>query len=225
MKKYILTGGILMFLMTLSFGATSQTWTIHGIRVSRLDLGQDIANCYIVSSESREAYVIDPGGNARYILEYLKKERLKVLGYLVTHGHNDHIKGLPELVEEMPAPAGIHRDDVPLYTRRMGNSGPFDLFFEDEGEYGTGLLSFAVIHTPGHSPGSVCFFFKRAGLLFTGDTLFQNGTGRTDLDGGSATALESSLKKLAALPAESVVFPGHGGWTSIGALHPRARRF
>ncbi len=136
----------------------------------------------------------------------------------MTHGHNDHIKGLPELVHKMPAPAGIHSDDVPLYIKRMGNAGPFNLFFQDGKDYGSNTLSFTVIHTPGHSPGSVCLYFKRAGLLFTGDTLFKDGTGRTDLDGGNAIALHSSLKKLAALPPQTVVFPGHGDKTSIQTI-------
>jgi hydroxyacylglutathione hydrolase len=204
-----------MLLTVSSLGGTPQTWTIKDIHVARLDLGEDVANCYVVSAANRDAYVIDPGGNATYIIEHLKKEHLKVVGYLVTHGHNDHIQGLPQLVREMPASAGIHSDDIPLYTKRMGNAGPFDLFFQDGKSYGTNLLSFTVIHTPGHSPGGICLYFKRAGVLFTGDTLFEDGTGRTDLDGGDANALQSSLKKLAALPPQTVVFPGHGGKTSI----------
>jgi glyoxylase-like metal-dependent hydrolase (beta-lactamase superfamily II) len=97
----------------------------------------------------------------------------------------------------------------------MGDSGPFDLFLQDGKSYGTNVLSFAVIHTPGHSPGGVCLYFKQAGVLFTGDTLFEDGTGRTDLDGGEAAALQSSLKKLARLPQQTVVFPGHGGKTTL----------
>jgi hydroxyacylglutathione hydrolase len=193
------------------------TWHFKGIDVTRLLLGKNIANCYVVSSEkSKGAYVIDPGGNAEGILAFLKKEDLTVKGYLLTHGHNDHIKALPQLYKEMPAIAGIHAADVPLYKKRMGDDGPFDLFFEDEETYGDKPLLFQVIHTPGHSPGGVCFYFERAGVLFTGDTLFENGTGRTDLDGGSDQDLKASIKMLRKLPRKTVIFSGHGNKTTRG---------
>jgi len=174
-----------------------------------------VANCYVVNSPNRNAYVIDPGGNATEILAHLNKGHLKVLGYLVTHGHNDHIKGLPQLIQHLPASAGINTNDVPLYAKRMGDAGPFDLFLQDGRNYGTNTLSFTVIHTPGHSPGGVCLYFKQAGVLFTGDTLFEDGTGRTDLDGGEAAALQASLKKLTRLPQQTALFSGHGGKTTL----------
>ena len=193
--------------------APSRTWDIQNINVTCLYLGKNIANCYVVSSSNKDAYVIDPGGNAPAIIEYLKAHDLNVKGYLITHGHNDHIRALPQLHKERPASTGIHASDIPLYRKRKGNAGPFDLFFKNGQTYGTKDLPFTIIHSPGHSPGGVCFYFKQAGVLFTGDTLFKNGKGRTDLDGGSAVELQASLKKLAKLPPRTVVFPGHGAMT------------
>lgn len=218
MKTYLYVVMILTVLLTISFADTYQTWPIKDLRINRLDLGEGTANCYVVRSENREAFVIDPGGNAIKVEEFVKSEHLKVLGYLVTHGHNDHIRGLPQLIAQMPASAGIHSDDIPLYKKRMGNSGRFDLFFKDAEDYRNNALSFTIIHTPGHSPGSVCIYFKQAGVAFTGDTLFADGVGRTDLDGGNEIALRASLKKLSALPSQTVLFPGHGPETTIQQL-------
>lgn len=215
MKTFLLILVMLFALTGSSFGEVSQRWTINGITITRFDLGQDVANCYIVSSANGDAYVIDPGGKASEIRQYLKSNQLRVRGYLLTHGHPDHIKALPQLVANVPAPAGIHKKDIPLYSRIMGNSGPFDFFFNDGKHHGPQELSFTVIHTPGHTPGAVCLYFRKEGVLFTGDTLFEEGIGRTDLEGGNAAALRSSLKKLARLPRQTLLFPGHGSNTSL----------
>lgn len=204
------------FAIGVSADVVARKWEIQNITVACLDLGPDAANCYVISSHDQDAYVVDPGGNPARIIEYLKTEKLNIMGYLETHGHNDHIRGLVQMVQTMPASAGIHPLDVPLYNRRMGNDGPFDLFFEDGQNYGTNDLEFKVIHTPGHSPGGVCFYFERAGILFTGDTLFKSGVGRTDLDGGNSSQLRLSLKKLKKLPSETEVFPGHDDKTVLG---------
>jgi glyoxylase-like metal-dependent hydrolase (beta-lactamase superfamily II) len=213
MKK-ILFFNIAVLLASIVCAETpSQTWSIGNLNVTCLFLGDNVANCYVISTENRGAYVVDPGGNASEIIAYLKEKKLNVTGYLITHGHNDHIKGLPQMHKSMPASAGICALDLPLYIKRMGTPGPFDYFFQDGATYGTDDLQFTVIYTPGHSPGGVCFYFKKAGVLFSGDTLFKNGKGRTDLDGGSDIALQTSLKNLGKLPPQTVIFPGHGGKT------------
>ncbi len=209
MKKLLLVFTSILMVAGMSLAKSPN------LRVRCLELGKGTANCYVVSSGNKDAYVIDPGGNADEILKQLKKNKLKVVEYLITHGHNDHIRALPDLHKKNPAPAGIHSSDVPLYRKRMGDSGPFDSFFEDGKTYGTGDLKFTVLHTPGHSPGGVCFYFEEAGLLFTGDTLFANGgVGRTDLDGGSKKELNASLKKLSKLPPRTKIYPGHGESTT-----------
>lgn len=192
-----------------------RTWSFGNIEVTCLELGNDIANCYVVTSKQRDAYIIDPGGNASDIITYLKKHQLKVLGYLLTHAHNDHIGALEQLVREIPSHAGIHKLDRPLYLKRMGDNGPFDMVFEEGRSYGPDYFSFTVIHTPGHSPGSVSFHFNQADLLFTGDTLFKDGVGRTDFTGGSQEDLFSSLSKLKRLQPRTMIFPGHGDVTML----------
>jgi glyoxylase-like metal-dependent hydrolase (beta-lactamase superfamily II) len=206
----------LLLIITVAVLVSEVSWAKSpSLRVRCLDLGKGTANCYVVSSNDKNAYIIDPGGNAEEILKHLENNKLKVLGYLITHGHNDHIRALPDLHKKSPASSGIHSSDIPLYRKGMGTSGPFDLFFEDGKTYGTDDLKFTVIHSPGHSPGGVCFYFEEAGLLFTGDTLFAGGrVGRTDLDGGSNEELTASLKKLSRLPPLTKIFPGHGETTT-----------
>lgn len=185
------------------------------VSVTCLHLGEGVANCYVVQAEKKDAYIIDPGGNPDALLAYIKKHHLDIQGYLLTHAHNDHIRALPVMLKSLPARAGIHPDDMPLYRRRMGDSESFDLFFQENQTYGTGPLKFTIIHTPGHSPGGVCFYFEKSNILFTGDTLFKDGVGRTDLDGGRPDALQASLSSLATLPPQTIVFPGHGNRTVL----------
>lgn len=131
MKTGFLSFLVSVFLTNTVLAETiARTWEMQNIKVACLDLGPNIANCYVVSSPDRDAYVIDPGGNASGIVAYLKANQLNVLGYLITHGHNDHIKGLPQAKQIVSAPAGIHSLDVPLYRKRMGNDGPFSFFLE-----------------------------------------------------------------------------------------------
>lgn len=198
-------------------GVKEKTWGLGSIQVACLDLGRYVANCYVVSSSNKAAYVIDPGGHPDEVQGYLDRKGLKVSGYLITHAHTDHIRALSYLREALPAPAGIHVSDLPLFKKRVSDPGPaFELFLNEGKTYGAGDLEFSVIHTPGHSPGSICLHFKKGGVLFSGDTLFLSGIGRTDLEGGSDTQIERSLRKLSKLPADTRVFPGHGDSTSVG---------
>lgn len=211
---------IFVIALTISVNAWGEasytTRNINNLDIACLSLGKNTANCYVVSTKDNQAVVIDPGGNPEAIRGYITMKGLKVMYILVTHGHQDHIKGLPGLVKFIEAPVGIESSDRRLYEKRMGDQGPFTMFFFDGSGYGFGELAYTVVHSPGHSPGSVCFYFENAGVLFSGDTLFNRGVGRTDFDGGSASDLQSSLKKLGKLPPNTQVFPGHGGSTTIG---------
>jgi hydroxyacylglutathione hydrolase len=182
-------------------------------------VGSLSTNCYIVATDQKNAFVIDPGDDADRILAVIKKHGLSARFIVDTHGHYDHIRAnaalrLPVYAYETEAEmisdpkknlsASIFGSFEPVSVERRLKSG--DSVALDE-------LTFRVIHTPGHTMGSLCLFGH--GVLFSGDTLFKNGIGRTDFPGASADAMERSLKELARLEPETIVYPGHGPRTTI----------
>jgi hydroxyacylglutathione hydrolase len=192
-----------------------------------LPIGPFEANCIFVSDENGQTLVTDPGDNAKKLDELLGRERLTVAAYLITHGHADHVSALYDLWKRRPAPVLIHPGDaewtftpvnelLPHYPATNRPDGPFPAV-TDGAVFSFGQLTFQVIATPGHSPGCVCYYFEKDGLLLSGDTLFQDSVGRTDLPGGSSRTLAESLLKLARLPSSVKVVPGHGDATTIGA--------
>ncbi|MBE0466375.1 MAG: MBL fold metallo-hydrolase [Candidatus Desulforudis sp.] len=178
-------------------------------------------NCYLLGcEETREALVIDPGAEAGRIQEALGKHELKLTKVVLTHAHADHIGACGELKEATGAKILVHRDDAPLLADPHQNLtaylGPGEIFppadvLLSEGdtvEFGAGLR-FSVLHTPGHTRGSICLLGDN--LLFSGDTLFAGSVGRTDFPGGSFRELVISLRKrLLPLPDATKVYPGHG---------------
>ena len=185
-------------------------------------VGEMQANAYIVFDPAREdALVIDPGAEPEAIRLALQGRRLA--GILLTHGHVDHI-GAAGALRGKDAPVYIHEKDAAMLTNPNlslavltgdeGYQGEPDFCLE-EGEAEVAGLAFTVLHTPGHTRGSVCYLFNQ--ILFTGDTLFHRGIGRTDFPGGDRAAMETSLARLAALDPELRVCPGHGPETIIGA--------
>jgi hydroxyacylglutathione hydrolase len=196
----------------------------HFLMVGQLDTG-----CYILGDEeTREAVVIDPGGDAAEILRLLKADRLKVVAIINTHGHFDHTLANAELKRRTGAPVCVHTADAPLLTtpgfaRAFGfaDAEPVepDRLLEEGDEIAFGPHRLTVIHTPGHSAGSIALLLDEGGrkVLFVGDTLFYNGVGRTDLPGGSAEALLDSVRrKLFPLGDDALVYPGHGPDTTLG---------
>lgn len=190
--------------------------------------GPFATNCYILGSESsREGMIIDPGDEAREILKSVEDLGLDIKVIVLTHGHLDHIGALKEVAEATGAEVAIHRSDAePLQGQYHSLGAMFGLAYPvpspperllEEGDtLDIGELRFSVLYTPGHTPGGICLLGE--GVVFTGDTLFNSGIGRTDLPGGSYTELMNSIHdKLLALPDDTVVYPGHGPGSTIGA--------
>jgi len=194
--------------------------------LERLVVGPLASNCYIVGSEvTGEGMIIDPGDEAKQILRKIKDLQLDIKFIILTHGHIDHIGAVREVSEATGAEVCVHTDDAQsLKGWRMssilGSSYPAppppDRLLKDGDSIDISDLHFLVLHTPGHTPGGICLLGQ--GVVFTGDTLFNYGVGRTDLPGGSHSQLLNSLHtKLMILPDDTVVYPGHGPETTIGA--------
>jgi glyoxylase-like metal-dependent hydrolase (beta-lactamase superfamily II) len=182
-------------------------------------------NCYVIRRrDTQAALAVDPGLQVDRVLQLIQEERLTLERILVTHGHIDHVGGVPALRAETGAPIAMHPDDLAILDWDRFVQLPFvpagfapfsidtslahdsTLAFED--------INLRVLHTPGHTQGSVCFLF---GLdCFAGDTLFQRGIGRTDLPGGNMQKIVFSIRNvLYRLPPKTVVYPGHGPRTTI----------
>lgn len=177
-------------------------------------------NTYIVSCpDTREGVIIDPGGDAEKILKTLTDNALQAKYILNTHGHADHILANTTLKNKLTIPVCMHKDDYLYFNqpdirkvseKELGLTAPgtADIQLKDNEKIRVGTLEIQVLHTPGHTPGSVCFLV--AGNLFTGDTLFVGDVGRTDLTGGSLSTLLQSIKeKILVLPQDTTVWPGH----------------
>ena len=182
-------------------------------------------NCYIVS-EDKKAYVIDPGSNYEAMKHYLNEYGLTIAGVLLTHGHYDHICGLNKLLEETDAPIYIHESERDFLFDPTLNLSSFmaDRFrvaakhrietLNESMTFPLGKTKIRVIHTPGHTRGSVAYAYED--VLFSGDTLFKETVGRTDLPTGDHAALEQSVHRLLeTFDLNTLVYPGHGPFTTI----------
>jgi hydroxyacylglutathione hydrolase len=188
-------------------------------------------NCSVIACEhTKEAIIIDPGGDADKIMEVVRHYDLKVTHLLHTHAHFDHIGASRTIKEKTGAPIYLHPGDETMYYQiKMQASlfglsaedpSPIDHFLSHQQSLSFGQEKTLTFHTPGHSPGSCCFHLETPDqkFLFSGDTLFKKSIGRTDLWGGSLPTILHSIKTtLFTLPEEVVVIPGHGPETSIGA--------
>jgi glyoxylase-like metal-dependent hydrolase (beta-lactamase superfamily II) len=200
-----------------------------------LPVGWLQCNCHVLGDpETREALVLDPGDEVERIIEILQRHNLSVKAIVSTHAHIDHVGGLKKLHDDTGAPVLMHGSDLELYRALdmqaawIGMRPPeptgIDTLLRDGDSLRWGNYSAHVMHTPGHTPGSICLHLPPApakggsGLLLAGDTLFAGSIGRTDLWGGSFEQIMDSLRvRLLELPDETIVCPGHGPRTTIGA--------
>ena len=200
------------------------------VNIDTVSCGVIQENCYIVSRDGRDdCVVIDPGDDFAKLQRALGSRRVGAI--LLTHGHFDHILAAGPLSDATGAPVYIHEADAEMlndsvlngYAGLMGGfvTGPELKAIPLGGRIGACGLDFAVLHTPGHSRGSVCLYLEDEGVLFSGDTMFEAGYGRVDLHGGSMRQMMDSLKALLELPGEVRVYPGHGGATTIGRERAR----
>ncbi|RJR30056.1 MBL fold metallo-hydrolase [Candidatus Microgenomates bacterium] len=192
------------------------------IQIKRLEVGQMKANCYIVYDNSKNAIIIDAGDDADYITNTISDLDVTPKAIISTHGHFDHNMAALEIKLAYKIPFYIHKDDIFLLDRLAETSkyyvgfdpGPApdpDFILKGDAILEINNFKFNVIHTPGHSPGSVSLYLPQANALFVGDVIFADGfVGRTDFSYADAQVLEKSVQRLRKLPIETTFFPGHG---------------
>ncbi|KQQ83361.1 MBL fold metallo-hydrolase [Arthrobacter sp. Leaf137] len=175
----------------------------------------DVDNNVWIVGNGTECVIIDSPHDAAAIINQVNGRTVKAI--LLTHAHNDHIGAAREVAEAVGAPICLNREDLVLWEQEYPDSTP-DQYHEDGNEFEVGGAVLKAIHTPGHSPGSTCFYLESEGTVFTGDTLFNGGPGATGRSYSDyPTILTSIRERLLTLPAETVVRTGHGDNTTIAA--------
>ncbi|MGC8792119.1 MAG: MBL fold metallo-hydrolase [Bryobacteraceae bacterium] len=198
-----------------------------------LAVGPLACNCSIFGDEATgQAIVVDPGDDPEEIEAILERHRLRVTAILLTHAHIDHIGAAHHLRARRGAPVCLHPDDLVIYEQLemqaawLGLAPPppvaIDRWLSEADQLHLGPATFHVLHTPGHTPGSVCLWIPEEKKLVAGDTLFRDSIGRTDLPGGDGRQLLRSIRdKLLVLPDDTFVIPGHGPATTLGRERER----
>lgn len=200
------------------------------MEIARFTVGAYRENCWLVSCGDGKAVLVDPGAEAETLLGAVRAKGLELEAVLLTHGHCDHVSAVPDIVRAAPVPVHAGPVDADWAFTEKNDMEPYPPLREKpatvvadavEGAvFSVGETAFRVLATPGHSPGGVCYLVEPEGeapVLFSGDTLFCRSIGRTDFEGGDDCAMAASLLRLASLPPETRVLPGHGPSTTIAA--------
>lgn len=198
------------------------------LKWEQIPLGPLQANCYLISNDRNESLIIDPGGEGEKLIQIIEEKNLNPVAILVTHTHYDHIGAVDTIREHYQIPLYVHENEAKWLLDPSLNGSQFfaafplvrlrpaDKILATEGKMSVRDFTFEMYETPGHSPGSVSFYFKDLGIVICGDALFQGSIGRTDLQGGDYDELITSIRnKLLVLPEDTVVLPGHGNTTTI----------
>ena len=198
------------------------------LNITQLPVGELEANCFLVSDDEKNAVIIDPGAEGSYILDVIRQQELKPQAILLTHAHFDHFGAAADIMEETGVPLYVHELDKPLVISAeyslavyLGYGAEYQCpdesmirtFAEGDALKFSEELTFTVMHTPGHSPGSCCF--RHGDILFSGDTLFRDGVGRVDFPGGNIRDMRASLARLGAIEGDCTVYCGHFGSTTL----------
>ncbi len=197
------------------------------LELQKCILGSVYTNCYFLKNkETGEILIVDPASEGKKIEEKVSSMGGKPVGILLTHGHFDHIMAVEEVKARYGIPVYACRSEEQMLKEpSMNMSGCYgggcsikaDAWLEDLERFEAAGFSVQMLHTPGHTKGSCCYYLKEEGMLFSGDTLFYGSVGRTDFPGGSTAEIVRSLHKLVdCLPEETEVFPGHDASTTIG---------
>ncbi len=196
------------------------------MKIKKMILGAVQTNCYLVfNDDTKEGIIIDPADSAERIIATIGNLQVKPVGILLTHGHFDHILAADFLKEHYGISVYLHKEEADLAANTglnasksfgMYGTAQADVLAEDGEVLDLSGFSIKVLHTPGHTKGGACYYFENDQVLFSGDTLFAQSIGRTDLPTGSYSTLIRSVKeKLFTLPGKVLVFPGHGEETTI----------
>lgn len=207
------------------------------MKFERLVAGMLETNGYIIYDEhTLEALVIDPGDEPQAFITYIEKNSLKVLGIVLTHYHYDHIGAVEDIKKKYNCPVYIHKKDAHGLQRAEINYSmegfrkPVSIIPDKTLSHGdriqAGSVVLEVIHTPGHTPGSICLRAKDANIIFTGDTIFDDDLGRTDLEGGSPGEMRKSIaNKISKWPDDITIYPGHGDHAAMAYVRKKNIEF
>lgn len=196
------------------------------MKICRLVVGAVSTNCYIVADENtKEAFLVDPGAHPEKIKKKIAEEGVSVKGILLTHGHFDHIMAVDELRKVYDVKVYLGEEDMSWISDPMKNVSalfgrPYttkaDCLVKDGEALEIAGFDIKVLHTPGHTPGGVCYYLEKEGVVFSGDTIFQESVGRSDFPGGSGSMLTRSIReKIFTLPDDTQIFSGHGDSTFV----------